>query len=350
MDKKRLFTLTFVGLCLVLAAVVVYILTPFVKPILWGVIFTIIFMPPHTFLSRRLGSSTVSAFVITLAVLVLFVVPISVMGIVTLKEAIELTKGLIVKYKSVSFSHVQNKLLELPLVSYVIAHLPKGVVDPNQLAKLFVSTLKEVANFSASQLKSFFLSIGITAVQLFIFLFTFFFLLKDAQSFRGYIYKYIPLEEEDKSYIISSIYTTTLSVVYGTVGTALVQGTVGLLLYLVMGVPYPFLWAMVTAYASFIPPLGASMVWFPVSVYLFFKVGWVKGVLAAVLGFTCISSMDNIVKPLIMKNRVHVPYIVLFFAIFGGLLKFGFIGMFLGPILFNLLFSLMKIYETKFLS
>lgn len=169
------------------------------------------------------------------------------------------------------------------------------------------------------------------------------------EFFREYIYRFIPLEEDDKRDILSSVYVTTLSVVYGTLGTALAQGIVSLVGYIIFGVPYPYVWAFATAYASFIPPFGAAMVWFPVAVYLFVKVGWIKGLLMGIYGTAFISSLDNVIKPLIMKNKVHAPYIVLFFAVFGGLLKFGFIGMFLGPILFNLLFTLANIYESKFL-
>ncbi len=349
MEKQRLFAFSFLLAFFALVGTVLFILSPFAKPILWGVIFTIISLPLHNLLTSRFKSHTLSALFITAFVLFAFVVPLGVMGIITLKEVLEFSRFLIGKYKSLSVAEIQRSIMELPLVSYLIKYLPKDVVGSKELARMVLANLKVVANFSAAQLKSLFLSTGVTLSKLFIFIFTFFFLLKDASAFGDYIYRYLPFDEEDKRFILSNIYLTTLSVVYGTLGTALAQGTLGLLIYLLLGVPYPFLWAFATAYASFIPPFGASMVWFPVAVYLFFKVSWVKGIAMLVLGTLVVSSMDNVVKPLIMKNRVNAPYIVIFFAIFGGLIKFGFIGMFLGPILFNLLFTVAKIYETKFL-
>ena len=349
MERQKLFTIFFVLICLGIALLVLYILSPFAQSILWAVLFTIIFMPVHNFLSAKLKSPTLSSFVIVSFTLFLFIVPLSIAGIIAFKEVVELTKYLIEHYKSIPPDQLQQKLLSLPVLNHLIKYLPKTFADPQVITKALVSNLKLLANISASQIKAFFLSTGVLISKLFIFIFVLFFLLKDAHTFGDYIYRFFPLEEKDKRDILSSIYITTISVVYGTVGTALAQGTVGLIGYLLLGVPYPYLWGLATAYASFIPPFGASMVWVPISVWLFFKASWIKGLIMAVYGVALISSLDNVVKPLIMKNKVNAPYVVIFFAIFGGLIQFGFIGMFLGPILFNLLFTIAKIYEEKFL-
>ena len=349
MEKQRFFTLSFISLLFAIAVTALYLLSPFAKPLLWAAIFTLILTPAHNFLRKRVKNNTFSALIITSVVVFAFIVPLITFGIVALKELVELTRHVVERYKHLSPDELQRQLMSLPIASHILKHLPQKSLDPHLLSKALLSNLKMIANLSASQLKSMIITTGTTLTKLFIFVFALFFLLKDSQTFAHHIYRFTPLEEEDKRDILSSIYTTTLSVVYGTVGTALAQGTASLAIYTVLGVPYPYVWALATAYASFIPPFGASIVWLPIAAYLTFKVSWVKGLIMLILGLLIISSMDNIIKPLIMKNRVHAPYIILFFAIFGGLLKFGFIGMFLGPILFNLLFTLAKIYEQKFI-
>ncbi len=349
MEKRHLFTFSFLIFVLFIFFTVIYILSPFITPILWAIIFTIITYPVFKIINGKIKSKTLITLLLTFLLLFAFIFPITIIGIISLKELVELSRNLIAHYKGLSVTQIEAKLMSLPLVKKIFSHLSLEGFKSKELLNFVVGNIKAIANFSATQLKVLILTTSTTVVKLIIFLFTYFFLLKDAELFGEYLKKLIPLEEKDKEDILNNIYITTISVVYGTLGTALVQGTVGLVLYYIFAIPYPFVWGFATAYASFIPPLGASMVWFPLSLYLFFKVSALKGVLLAVLSLVLISSMDNIVKPLIMKNRVNTPYIVLFFAIFGGLIKFGFIGMFLGPILFNLLFALFKIYEEKFL-
>ena len=336
-------------MCALIGVLVLYMLMPFAEPLMWAVLFTIILKPARDLLHRRLRNDTLTAAVITFLTVVLLVLPLTVASVMAFKEVVELSKYVIAKYKHISPEGIQDRLYSLFVVKHLTKYLPKGFLDTKELIKALMANLKALANFSASQVKAFFLSLGVLTSKFFIFVFAFFFLIKDAPVFGSYIYRFIPLEEEDKHDIVDSIYSTTISVVYGTVGTAVVQGAFSLVAYILLGVPYPYLWALATSYASFIPPFGASMVWFPVAVYLFLKAGWIKGLIMLALGVGVISSLDNVVKPMIMKNRVNTPYIVLFFAIFGGLLKFGFIGMFLGPIIFNLLFTLAKIYEEKVL-
>ena len=349
MEKRHLFTLFFLVFIIAIFYTVIYMLSPFLKPIIWAVIFTIITYPVFKFLNSKLKSKTLTAVFITLFLIFAFILPVTIVGIISLKEVIELSKNIIAHYKGKSVAQIEAELAAFPIIKKLISLLPKDFLRSEKLINFFINGIKSIANFSAYQLKALIFTTGATVVKLAIFIFTYFFLTKDAYEFGLYIKNLIPLEEKDKEEVLSNIYITTISVVYGTLGTAIIQGTVGIILYYIFSVPYPFVWGFATAYASFIPPLGASMVWFPLSVYLFFKVSMLKGILLAVFSLLFISSMDNIVKPFIMKNRVNTPYIVLFFAVFGGLIKFGFVGMFLGPILFNLLFTLIKIYEEKFL-
>jgi len=349
MEKKHLFTYTFLILISTILFTVLYILSPFLKPILWAIIFSTITYPLYRLIEMKLRTETLSAAIMTFILIFLFIVPLSIIATIVLKELVQISKTAIHFYKGKSIAEIIQKCTEIPLIGPIFKHIPKNLISSKDITGLIISNVKALANFSALQLKSIIVGTGSAIIKFFIFIFTYAFLLKDGEKFIHYLKKLMPLEEQDKEDILNNIYVTTLSVVYGTVGTALVQGSVGIILYYIFSIPYPFVWGFATAYASFIPPLGASMVWFPLSIYLFFKVSTIKGILLAMCGLCLISSLDNILKPLIMKNRVNTPYIILFFSIFGGLIKFGFIGMFLGPILFNLLFTMAGIYEERFL-
>jgi len=157
------------------------------------------------------------------------------------------------------------------------------------------------------------------------------------------------LEEKDKEEIFDTIRKSTTGVIYGTAGTAVIQSLIAFGLYIYYGLSYPFLWALLTALFAFIPPFGSGFVWFPVTIYVLLAVNLTKGIVGLAVGFLIISSIDNFVRPLIMKDKIELPYIFLFFSILGGLVAFGFAGLFIGPTIFALFLTLLRIYEEKIL-
>jgi len=157
------------------------------------------------------------------------------------------------------------------------------------------------------------------------------------------------MDKEDLYDVLLTIYKTVLAVVYGSVGVAVAQGVLGFVAYFLLGVKYSLVWAILTSVASLVPPFGAGAVWFPIAVYLFIEKGIFHGIFMLIWGGVVISTIDNIIRPIIMKKGIDLPYIVLFLSTIGGLLTFGFVGLFLGPILFTTFFSLVLIYEKRIL-
>jgi predicted PurR-regulated permease PerM len=140
-------------------------------------------------------------------------------------------------------------------------------------------------------------------------------------------------------HLMDVVKTTVQSVVYGMIGTAMVQGTVAWIGFTIAGVPSPILLAMFTFFLSFIP-FGPMIVWMGASVWLFAggQIGW--GVFMIVYGTLVISSIDNLIKPYIISRGSKLPFIVMFIGVVGGVVTFGLIGVFLGPTLLAVGYSL----------
>lgn len=135
--------------------------------------------------------------------------------------------------------------------------------------------------------------------------------------------------------------TTVQSVVYGIIGTAVVQSVTAGIGFGIAGVPSPVLLALFTFFLSFIPA-GPVIVWLSASIWLFSggHTGW--GIFMLVYGVCVISSIDNIVKPYIISRGSKLPFVVMFIGILGGIATFGLIGVFLGPTLLTVGYSLTK--------
>jgi predicted PurR-regulated permease PerM len=133
-------------------------------------------------------------------------------------------------------------------------------------------------------------------------------------------------------HLINVVQTTVRSVVYGVLGTALAQGIVAGIGFVIAGTPAPVILALLTFFLSF-APFGPPIIWIGASAWLFVKgrIGW--GIFMALYGLFAISSVDNILKPYIMSRGSKQSFIVTFIGLLGGVAAFGFIGIFLGPTL-----------------
>jgi predicted PurR-regulated permease PerM len=140
-------------------------------------------------------------------------------------------------------------------------------------------------------------------------------------------------------HLMNVVKTTVRSVVYGVIGTALAQGIVAGIGFVIAGVPAPMLLALLTFFLSFIP-FGPPIVWIGASIWLFVmgRTGW--GIFMVVYGLFGISSVDNLIKPYIISRGSKLSFIVMFIGVLGGVAAFGFIGVFLGPTLLAVGFSL----------
>jgi len=140
-------------------------------------------------------------------------------------------------------------------------------------------------------------------------------------------------------HLMEVVKITVRSVVYGVIGTGLAQGIVAGIGFAIAGVPSPMLLALLTFFLSFVP-FGPPIIWIGASVWLFAQglTGW--GIFMALYGLLGISSVDNVVKPYIISRGSKLSFIVMFIGVLGGVTAFGFIGIFLGPTLLAVGFSL----------
>jgi predicted PurR-regulated permease PerM len=133
---------------------------------------------------------------------------------------------------------------------------------------------------------------------------------------------------------------TIRGVVYGIIGTALVQAVMAGIGFIVAGVPGAAVLSLLTFFLSVVP-MGPPVVWLPAALWLFHKgsPGW--GVFMLVWG-VIVSSVDNVVKPWLISQGSDLPFILIFFGVIGGALTFGFIGVFLGPTLLAVGYQLIR--------
>ena len=134
---------------------------------------------------------------------------------------------------------------------------------------------------------------------------------------------------------------TTKGVVYGVIGTSLAQATLAAIGFWIAGIPNWLILGFVTFFVSIVPP-GAPLVWLPVTLWLLYsgEYGW--GLFMGIWGFFGISGIDNFLKPYFISRGSAMPLLLVFLGILGGALAFGFLGVFLGPILLAVGYTLVR--------
>jgi predicted PurR-regulated permease PerM len=181
-------------------------------------------------------------------------------------------------------------------------------------------------------------------------LLTFFYLLRDGETYYEGLRELTPLHEEDKAAIFETLRLTLSSVMRGLLLTALLDGITLGLGYLVLGVPYWALLALATAAAGLLPLGGTALVWIPVSLYLAVEVGWGSAAMMTAWAAITLIVMDNLVKPVAMRHGTNLPMLALFFGLAGGIEVYGPIGIFAGPAIVAVFAALLRVYRKTYIS
>lgn len=136
---------------------------------------------------------------------------------------------------------------------------------------------------------------------------------------------------------------TIQGVIYGILGTAVAQGLVALIGFLIAGVPGALLLAFLTFMLSIVP-VGPPLLWGGATAWLIFQdqIGW--AIFMAVWGFFVISGIDNVIKPLLISRGSNLPFVLVLIGVFGGVIAFGFVGIFIGPTLMAIGYTLARLW------
>jgi predicted PurR-regulated permease PerM len=305
-------------------------------------------------LSRRvrdaLGGRTRAALVMTSGVLAIVLVP-AVLGV-----------GLLAGEATAAYDRVEVILREsggtpLELSSSWVAGVWRGIEERLPVlarvdtAKLSLELSKRVSGFVAAEAGGLLADLGSTLVSMSMLLVALFFFFRDGERMAQVVYELIPMQTDHKQRIRTQLYGTVSAVVQSSVLIALFQALLAGLGYFLIGrLPVSSLLAFLTGVASFVPVVGAALVWLPTALYVLATGELTRGGLLVLWGVLAIGSVDNFVRPLVIGGRVQIPTFLLLFALFGGLQVYGFLGIFLAPVVVALLLAFVQIYRELFVA
>ncbi len=309
-----------------------WILRPFYGAVLWGIILAIMFMPLFRRLSRSLKQRrTLAAFLTVLIILVLVILPLTLLTALLVQEGVS-------TYERITSG-------ELNLGRYfqqVFDALPGWVT--NLLDRVGLTSLGRVqARLSAGLTKSLeflagqALNLGQNAlnfiVSAFVMLYLLFFLLRDGEGLSQRIRSAIPLRAEQQRALASRFTIVIRATVKGNLVVALIQGSLGGLMFWLLDIHAPVLWGALMTILSLLPAVGAALVWLPVAIYFLATGATWQGLTLAAYGALVIGLVDNILRPMLVGKDTKLPDYVVLISTLGGIAVFGINGFVLGPVI-----------------
>jgi len=316
------------------------ILQPFIIPVIWAGILAYVAWPLHERLLKVTRRPSIAALLTTLLLAISIILPVLWLVLLLRVETV-------VAYREVQAFLASNPTLppalkELPMAGpWLQQMLDELVANPaslrQQLAVLFERSSGEISVLIGGA--------GRNIAKLFFALLTLFFLLRDGKRFYEQLGKVLEgiLGPQVQDYL-DSVGQTTRAVVYAIVLAALVQGIFAGLGYWIVDAGPPVLLGAVTAMIALIP-FGAPLIWGSLSVWLLMtgKIG--DGITLLLWGLLVVSWVDNIVRPLVISNATRMPFLLVVFGVLGGVLAFGLVGLFIGPVVLAVSLALWREWQ-----
>lgn len=352
-DINRYF---FIFILLAVLGLFFWTISPFFSSIVYAALIAVVLQPMQSILVKLLrGHRGLAAFLSTLIALLIVVIPLTLFSIYLVQEAIQAVYSIQKFVVSTDFSQwiYADGLVDLPYGGQLLDWL-QNLGIPGALSSLEIylfDALQRIAENLATVLvnQSGKIVTGLlpAVVSFGVFILTLFFLLRDGQQLRHYLKQVSPLPKEYEDLIEGKMGTAMYGIVIGNIGTALIQGLVAGVGFVIAGVQGFLLWISILCFASLIPYIGSTVIWFPVSIALIAHGGW-EGWFLLIWGGALVSNVDNIVRPFLIGGSTHMNTLATFLSLMGGIFVMGVKGIVFGPLILSLAVTLLEIYQLEY--
>jgi predicted PurR-regulated permease PerM len=314
-------------------------LRPFIGVLEWAAVLVIVFYPVHKRLAKKIRRRGVSALLSCLLVIIVIVLPLALLTMALADELRQVVPNL-----PPQLAQLGNT--QTPVVGKVSAWIHDSLgVDMQRSQEFMLEQLKRSGEMMLGLSLSLMTNIVGGIVKAFFVVFTMYYLFRDGEKIVKALPGALPLSNHQSNAILGRISQVVSASVYGVVAIAMLQGLLGGLAFWVLGVPSPILWAVVLAFVCMIPVAGSFFVWLPASIYLVMTGHWTKALLLVLWGALVISTVDNFLRPKLIKNQTKLPELFVFFSVLGGMSVFGLLGIVLGPVVLAITLGLLDTFR-----
>ena len=334
--RERMLTLVLLAATAIAFYVCYRLALPLLPAITWALALAVVAQPLHSRLLKLLGSPNLSAALSLLVVAVLVVAP----GVFLARQLIgEAGRGLEALKAQTEEGRWRAALEANPGLARAV-----NLVAPDADVR---GAAERMAGSAGSYLSSVVGGSLWALAQLAITFFTLFYLFRDRRVLLGGVRSQLPLSQSETDKLFARVADTVHATFYGTFAVSFIQGVLGGLMFWWLGLPAPLLWGVAMFLLSLVPVLGAPVVWVPAALFLAASGSWGKALILAGWGLVVIGSIDNLLYPVLVGDRVRMHTLLVFFSVIGGILLFGAAGLVLGPVAVVITTLLLEVWRRR---
>ncbi|MBB3929976.1 putative PurR-regulated permease PerM [Kaistia hirudinis] len=313
-----------------------FLAVPFIGASTAALTLAVIFAPMQAMLERRLRYRGVAAMISLVVIIVVVAVPASFVIERLVAEAAGNARVIQFRIASGEFQRFMDQHPRL-------APIGRWIADQVDIPSLASGMATWLSNLGASFVRGSLVQVAVIGLTFYLL----FYFLRDRKEARALLIDLLPLTPAESDRVFGRVIDTVRAIVYGTMAVALVQGALGGMMFWLLGIPAALLWGLVMTILSIVPVLGSFVVWIPASVLLAADGRWVHAIVLALWGAVVISNIDNILRPMLVGNRLRLHTVPAFISMVGGLLVFGMSGFILGPLAVTVTVTLIDIWRER---
>lgn len=329
--RITLFLLTLAALVLVALLV-----QPFFTAIIVAIVLAVITQRPYRWLATKIRQPSACAAVAVVLVAVAVIVPSFFLAQSLGRQALSAVGAM---RNPATQQKVTDFIADHPSLADTIQTVTASI-DPGHVAQTAASAIgARLAGILRNSFRF--------VTQIVVMLFLLFFLFRDRDPALTYLRSILPLSDGEADVLLTRTGDTIFATALGRFAIACVQGLLAGLAFWVLGVPAPVLWAFTTVALAMIPGFGSFLVWAPIAIYLGLSGHWGKAALLAIWGGLIVSTIDNILYPILVGTRLRANTGIILLSILGGIALFGIAGIVLGPVVFTIAATLLEFWHTR---
>ena len=309
---------------------------PFLPVLVWALTLAVMFTPLQRWLESKLKHPNFATLISILLIGLIVIVPTLLIGEQLLVQVLKGSQLIEEKLNSGEW----RRLLETqPQLAPIVTKIEQYINFPDAIKAL---NTKLGGAAGAIVKGSVFQVVGFVLI-----FYMLFFLLRDRHWALQSIASLSPLTQAEMDNVYKRVGDTIHAIIYGTFAIAAVQGTLGGLMFWWLDLPAPFLWGLVMSFLAIVPMLGASIVWAPAALFLALEGNWGSALILTIWGMLIVGTIDNLLRPIFVGNRLKLHTILVFISVIGGLFQFGPAGLILGPVTLAVTIALLEVWVKR---
>jgi predicted PurR-regulated permease PerM len=320
-SRANVHTLALLALTLIALYVCVRMATPFLSALAWALALAVLALPLQQRLEVRLRSRNLAAALSVLAAAIVLVGPTIMIGASLVEQAVAGLTELQAQLQSGQWRRLAE---EHPRLARLADWIEREADLPGTVTAAAGMVTELAGNIVKGSVRQ--------VVELLLTFYLLFYFLRDRSRILQAATFLSPLSTLQMTRLYRHVGDTLHATMYGTLVVALVQGTLGGLIFWALGLPAPLLWGVVMGLLAVVPVLGAFLVWIPAALFLLLGGHPWQALILTVWGAVVIGGIDNVLYPILVGNRLRMHTLLVFMSIVGGIFVFGAAGLVLGPV------------------